>query len=92
MLVGEDGRLGLDFIGRYETLQDSFAEACRRIGIPERRLAVVNAAVHRPWEDCCDDELLRLATRFYRRDFEMLGYAPADRGVPFKKSARRQSR
>ena len=82
MLVDEDGRLGLDFIGRYDTLQDSFAEACRRIGIPERRLAVVNAAVHRPWEDYYDDELLRLATRFYRRDFEMLGYAPADRGAP----------
>ena len=77
LLVDEDGRIGMDFIGRYETLQDSFAEACRRIGIPVQRLAVVNATVHRPWEDYYDDELRRLVTRFYRRDFETLGYAPA---------------
>ena len=77
LLVDEGGRMGMDFIGRYETLHDSFAEACRRIGIPEQRLAVVNATVHRPWEDYYDDELCRLVTRFYRRDFEMLDYPPA---------------
>ena len=74
LLMDEEGRLGMDFIGRYELLQDSFAQVCRRIGIPERRLAVVNATGHRPWEDCYDIELRRLVTCFYRRDFEMLGY------------------
>ena len=73
LLMDEDGRLGMGFIGRYEHLQDSFAEVCRRIGIPGQRLAVVNATGHRPWEDCHDDELRRLVTCFYRRDFEMLG-------------------
>ena len=90
LLVDEDGRLGMDFIGRYEHLQDSFAQVCRRIGIPEQRLAVVNATAHRSWEDCCDAELRRLVTRFYRRDFEMLGCplwipsrnAPAVRHTP----------
>ncbi len=77
LLMDEAGRLGMDFLGRYETLQDSFREACRRIGIPEQQLAVVNATAHRPWEDCYDDELRRLATGFYRRDFEMLDYPPA---------------
>ena len=74
LLMDGDGRMGMDFIGRYETLQDSFAEVCRRIGIPGQRLAVVNATVSRPWEDYYYDELRRLVTRFYRRDFEMLGY------------------
>ena len=32
---------------------------------------------HRPWEDDCDAELRRPVTRFHRRDFKMLGYAPA---------------
>ena len=77
LLVDEAGRLGMHFIGRYEHLQDSFTQVCRRIGIAEQRLASVNAAAHRPWEDYCDAELRRLVTRFYRRDFEMPGYAPA---------------
>ena len=85
LLMDEDGRLGMDFIGRYEHLQDSFAEVCRRIGIPGQRLAVVNATGHRPWEDCYDAELHRLMTRFYRRDFEMLGYASA---LPCQRSAK----
>lgn len=77
LLMDEAGRLGMDFLGRYETLQDSFREACQRIGIPEQQLAVVNATAHRPWEDCYDDEARTLATGFYRRDFEMLDYSPA---------------
>ena len=83
--MDEAGRLGMDFIGRYEHLQDSFAQVCRRIGIPGQRLAVVNATGHRPWEDCYDAELHRLMTRFYRRDFEMLGYASA---LPCQRSAK----
>ena len=90
LLVDEEGRLGMDFIGRYEHPQDSFARVCRRIGIPEQRLAVVNATAHRPWEDCYDAELRRLVARFYRRDFEMPGRplwipsrnAPAVRRIP----------
>ena len=78
LLLDEEGGIGVDFLGRYEDLQDSFAEVCRRIGIPERRLPVVNATAHRPWEDYCDAELRRLVARFYRRDFETLGYPPAD--------------
>ena len=76
LLMDEAKRVGVDFIGRYEDLQGSFAEVCRRIGIPEQQLAVVNAIAHRPWEDYYDDELRCLVTRFYRRDFQMLGYPP----------------
>ena len=69
------GRLGVDFIGRYETLPSAFAEICRRIGIPEQTLSVVNATAHAPYDTYYDDELHDLVTRFYRRDFEQFGYA-----------------
>ena len=63
LLVDEDGRIGMDFIGRYEALQDSFAQVCRRIGIPGQRLAIVNATVHRPWEDYGVHRLARLLSQ-----------------------------
>ena len=75
MLVDEAGELGMDFIGRYESLQQSFAEACRRIGIPEQRLAQSNATDHRDYATYYDDELLRLVTDFYRPDFNSFDYA-----------------
>ena len=77
LLVDEDGRLGVDFLGRYENLQHSFAAICQRIGLPAQPLPVMNAATHAPYETYYDDELYRLVTDFYRRDFELLDYAPA---------------
>ena len=77
MLVDGAGELGMDFIGRYESLQESFGEACQRIGIPEQRLAQSNATEHRDYRTYFDDELLRLVNDFYRRDFDSLGYEVA---------------
>ena len=77
MLVDDAGELGMDFIGRYESLQQSFGEACRRIGIPEQRLARSNATDHRDYATYYDDELLRLVTDFYRPDFNNFDYEVA---------------
>ncbi len=77
MLVDVSGGLGLDFVGRFETLQESFDEACRQIGIAPARLGAINATEHRAFETYYDDELRTMVTDFYRRDFEMLGYQSA---------------
>ena len=77
LLLDEAGQIGVDCIGRYENVQSSFRRICRRLGLPERPLAVVNAVPHKPFDDYYDDELRRLVTQFYRRDFNVLGYAPA---------------
>lgn len=76
LLMDEAGRIGVDFVGRYEDLPGAFAEICRRIGIPEARLTRVNATAHRPFDTYYDDELRRMVTRFYRRDFALLDYPP----------------
>ena len=77
MLVDERGALGMDFVGRYETLQQSFDEVCGRLGITATPLVPGNATEHGAWTDYYDDELLRVVTEFYRRDFDVLGYEPA---------------
>lgn len=74
LLTDAAGNLGMDFTGRYETMQASFNEACRRIGLPESTLQPTNAAAHRPFAACYDDELLEAVTNFYRADFEHFGY------------------
>jgi len=77
MLIDDEGRLGMDFIGRYETLQESFAEASRRIGVPEVALRRSNTTDHDDHASYYDDELLGLVTGFYARDFERLDYETA---------------
>lgn len=77
MLADERGTLGMDFVGRYETLQPSFEEACRRIGIAAAPLPRSNAAERGDHAEYYDAELLGVVTEFYRRDFDAFGYEPA---------------
>ena len=74
MLADGRGRLGMDFIGRFEDLQGSFGEVCRRIGIAEHDLGRSNATDHLDYTHYYDDELLGLVNDFYRRDFDCLDY------------------
>ncbi len=47
-IYDEDGRLLVDFVGRFERLQPDFDAICRRLGMPPRPLPHVNhAAEHR---------------------------------------------
>ena len=77
MLAGDNGEIGMDFVGCYETLQQSFAQACLRIGIPQGGLERSNSAEHDVYPTYYDDELLAVVTDLYRRDFEGFGYAVA---------------
>ena len=74
MLVDETGKLGMDYVGRYETLQQGFGEVCRQIGIAEVDLKRSNASEHDGYAGYYDHELLAAVTTFYRRDFDALGY------------------
>ena len=74
LLTDAADALAMDFTGRHESLQASFDEACRQIGLPERPLPRTNAAAHPPCAACYDAELLATVTDLYRQDFECFGY------------------
>ena len=74
MLLDGSGELGMDFVGRYETLQESFAVVCRQIGIAEVDLERSNTSEHDAHASYYDDELLATVTAFYHRDFEAFDY------------------
>ena len=74
LLSDATGRLSMDFIGRYEGLQDALDQACRQIGLPCPELAKRNAAAHGPWADYRDAALSASVTRFYQQDFDAFGY------------------
>lgn len=75
-LVDLHGQLVVDFIGRYERLQEDFATACAHIGIPTPALPHVRRAADRSkdYRGYYTDETAELVARHFRRDIEMLGY------------------
>lgn len=72
---GED-RIRLDYVGRFETLQESFGEICRHIGIPAAVLPRENRSRHGDCDRYLDQELREWARVFYQRDFELFDYDP----------------
>ena len=76
MLVDEQGRLGMDFVGRYENLAGAWSEICASIGIAEIPLPHSAATRHGTFDSYGDDDLKAQVAHFYRRDFELFGYPP----------------
>ena len=74
LLAGPTGALGMDYVGRFETLQSSFDEVCERLKLAPRPLDVRNAAAHATVEGIFDAELAHRVAAFYREDFDRLGY------------------
>lgn len=74
LLVDEAGGLMADYVGRVETMQDSFDEACRRIGIPSRPLERVNSSRRGDYRQYYDDRLIAGVRALYARDLDLFGY------------------
>jgi hypothetical protein len=75
LLVGDDGELLADDVGRVEQMQDSYDRLCARIGIPSRALDKVNSTSPRgDYRRYYDDKLIEGVADLYRRDLELFGY------------------
>lgn len=74
-LVDDADQIGMDYIGRYETLQASWREICAYIGIKPEKLPEKNVSDHGHYSEYYDPELKESITKFYRRDLELFHYA-----------------
>jgi sulfotransferase famil protein len=74
LVVGADGQLLADYVGRVEQMQESYDEACERIGIPTQPLESVNASQRGHYRDYYDQQLIDGVAKLYARDLELFGY------------------
>lgn len=73
----QDGSPLVDFIGRFENLQDDFNYICQQIGIPAKTLGHVNkapASQQKNWRDYYDNETKEFIADLYQRDINLFGY------------------
>ena len=76
LLTDDDGQVLVDFVGRVESLQQSYEEICSRIAIPAEKLESKNRSQHRTYTDYYDTELQEAVADFYKSDFQLFGYNP----------------
>jgi hypothetical protein len=75
-LIDLHGNLVVDFIGRYERLEEDFSTACRRIGVSPPNLAHKRQATDRQkdYRGYYSDHTAELVAHRFKQDIEMLGY------------------
>ena len=69
------GKVIVDFLGHYETLQQDFDKVCRRFGWEEKPLKKMNGIQHPLYTQVYDRAMIWTVLSVYRRDFEVGGYS-----------------
>ncbi len=73
VLTAADGKLLVDFVGRYESLAQDFAQVCDRLHIAAA-LPHVNRSAHRNYRDYYTSQTEQLVAEHFRTDIERFGY------------------
>ncbi len=84
MVTDRDGNLLVDFIGRFETLNEDFAKICERISITAH-LPAINRTEHRAYASYYNERSAHWVAEHFACDIQRFGYQ-------FESQQRRRSR
>jgi hypothetical protein len=73
-LVDGEGKLLTDYVGRVETMQQSFEFIASKIGVPAVQLEKVNATERSAYRDYYDQELIDGVAKLYADDLRLFEY------------------
>ena len=73
-LVDYEGKLLVDFVGRFETLDRDYAKICARLGLPATKLPHYRKSAHRDYTHYYDERARDIIAARYRNDIAAFGY------------------
>ena len=72
-ILGNNGKINMDFIGRYENLENDFKTVCDRIGI-QCQLPHYNFTKHEHYSKYYDEETVDLVYKKYKKEISHFNY------------------
>nr|VFJ62917.1 MAG: Sulfotransferase family protein [Candidatus Kentron sp. FM]VFJ64271.1 MAG: Sulfotransferase family protein [Candidatus Kentron sp. FM]VFK13983.1 MAG: Sulfotransferase family protein [Candidatus Kentron sp. FM] len=73
MIVDQDGKIMVDFVGKYENLAQDFQHVCRTINI-DASLPSINKSAHKDYRSYYNDRTRELVAEHFKEDIELFGY------------------
>ena len=74
-LIDTQGNIAMDYVGRYEVLQDSIDERCQRLQVETTQLQKRNTSEHKQYREYYDEELKSAVEKFYQEDLARFNYS-----------------
>lgn len=74
-IYDNDGKILVDFVGRFENLQNDFNTICSRLEIPEIELPVTNTSHHRYYKEYYNENTKNWVAEAFKEDIELFGYS-----------------
>lgn len=72
-LCYKSGEISVDFVGRYENLQEDWEKVCQKLGMYED-LQYLNVGKHLPYKEYYTDESIEKVSELYKEDIEIFNY------------------
>lgn len=64
----------VDFIGRFENLQEDFDKVCSHIDLPTQKLIPINTSRHKHYTEYYDDDTKKIVGYYYKKDIKYFNY------------------
>ncbi len=73
-LYDENGKILVDYIGKFENLQVDFNNICSRISINQTKLPIANPSMHTHYKDYYNKHTKDLISNAFQKDIEIFNY------------------
>lgn len=73
-LIWKDGKIFVDFIGRFEEIDKDWSVVCERIGIEKSKLKISNKSERKEYKEYYTEETKSIITKQYSKDLDFFKY------------------